>query len=137
MRVILFRYSKSDQGTFGVISFNGHQLRTGELPWKDNSPNTSCIPVGKYSVRVRFSPKFGRVYEVTGVPKRSHILFHQGNFCGSKESGFRSNVSGCILLGTRKGKINGQAAVLNSRIARRRFESVMEFEPFNLEVRSI
>ena len=132
--LFLLRIQTSDQGTFGIIIFNGQYLYTGELPWKDNRPNVSCIPSGSYTVRVRISPKYGKVYEVTDVSGRTYILFHQGNFFGDISLGFRSNVQGCILLGFKRGKLYGQKAVLASRIARNRFETVMNFEPFKLKV---
>jgi len=134
MKASLYRYEETDEGTFGIIVFDGQFLHTGELPGNNNKPNTSCIPCGKYVVRMRVSPKYGKVYEVTGVPKRSYILFHHGNYCGSKEMGYLTNTAGCILLGTRRGKLQRQKALLISRIARRRFETVMNFEPFTLEV---
>lgn len=85
-------------------------------------------------MRVRTSPKYGQVYEVTGVDGRSYILFHQGNYCGDRNMGLRTNVQGCVLLGRKRGKLNGQKAVLSSRPARRRFEMVMGLEDFELEV---
>ena len=133
--VALFRTSTSNQGTFGVIVFAGQYLYTGELPWKDNRPNVSCIPVGIYTVCLRYSPKYDNVYHVANVQGRSYILFHQGNFCGDLTLGFRTNVQGCILLGFRRGKLYGQQAVLASRLARKRFESIMAFESFKLEIR--
>ena len=138
MKALLLRWKTGDQGTFGVIVCGGGQhLFTGELPWKNNQPNISCIPAGTYTVRVRVSNRFGRVYEITGVDGRTYILFHQGNFSGDRELGFRSNVAGCVLLGLRRGKLLGQEAVLNSRLARRRFEISMDFQPFELEVRNV
>lgn len=136
MNVLLFRNQKSDQGTFGIIVFDGQYLYTGELPWKDNKPNISCIPYGIYSVQMRVSPKYGRVYEIT-VAGRTYILFHQGNFCGDHSLGFRTHVQGCVLLGFKRGKLCGQRAVLASRLARNRFESVMKFEPFTLEIKDV
>lgn len=122
------------QGTFGIIVFGSQYLYTGELPWRQNKPNISRIPQGKYVVRVRNSPKYGQVYHITDVRGRSYILFHQGNFCGDRSLGFRTNVQGCILLGRRRGKLYGQKAVLSSRPARRAFELAMGMQPFNLEI---
>ena len=133
--VFLIRGPSTNEGTFGNIIFNGYCLYTGELPWKNNRPNISCIPCGKYIVRMRISPKYGKVYEVTDVAGRTYILFHQGNFCGDSSQGLRTNVQGCILLGFKRGKLYGQRAVLASKIARKRFETVMNFETFILEVR--
>jgi hypothetical protein len=135
MHVLLLRVSESDQGTFGYLIFDGQLLRTGELPWRENRPNISRIPAGIYTVCLRYSPKYGNVYEVKDVQGRTYILLHQGNFCGDESLGFRTNVQGCILLGFKRGLLYGQQAVLASTLARRRFETVMNFEPFTLEVR--
>lgn len=132
--VVLIRTSESAHGTFGVIVFGDHHLYTGELPWKQNKPNVSCIPVGRHKVHERMSPRYGRVYTIA-VEGRSYILFHQGNFCGDESEGFKTNVRGCILLGSRVGIIGGQKAVLASRVARRKFERAMAFEPFILDIR--
>lgn len=134
--VTLYRYKTSEQGTPGVIVFDNQYLHTGELPWKGNKSNISCIPYGEYLVQMRVSPKYGKVYEVR-VAGRTYILFHQGNFFGDISLGFRSHVQGCILLGFKHGKLYGQKAVLASRIARSRFERVMKFEPFTLEIKNV
>jgi len=130
----LYRYAASDQGTFGVLVFGSQFIYTGELPWRGNAPYWSCIPEGKYTVRLRSSPKYGNVYEVTNVEGRTYILMHQGNYCGDSRLGFKTNVQGCILLGLKTGRLNGQKVVLDSRTARRRLESYMKFETFELEI---
>lgn len=131
--VYLIRGESTNEGTFSTIIFGGQYLYTGELPWKDNRPNISCIPTGEYIVQVRISPKYGKVYEIK-VAGRTYILFHQGNFCGDISQGLRTHVQGCILLGFKRGKLYGQRAVLASKIARKRFETVMNFETFKLKV---
>lgn len=130
----LFRLSTSEQGTFGILVYGSQYLYTGELPWKGNKRNVSCIPTGEYNVQVRLSPKYGQVYEVD-VTGRTYILFHQGNFCGDLSRGFRTHVQGCILLGFKRGTLYGQQAVLGSRPARGRFERKLNFEPFTLEIK--
>ena len=64
---------------------------TMEQAWKDNQTNISCIPDGKYIVKVRYSEKYGRHLEVTNVPDRTVILFHWGNYY--------TDTKGCILTG--------------------------------------
>lgn len=132
--VHLSRGRGSPEGIFGYLLFKGNVLSTGELPWRNNKPNISCIPAGEYKVVVRISPKYGMVYHVTGVNGRTYILFHQGNFFGDKSRGFRTNSNGCIMLGMKRGRLYGQRAVLASRLARAKFESIMGFEPFILKV---
>lgn len=134
MSVKLFRLGSDDEGTYGVIVFNGQFLYTGEPPWRDNRRNESCIPAGVYEVHLYDSPKYGSVYLIRQVEGRSHILLHHGNYFGDRAGGLRSNTSGCVLLGRRKGRLSSQRAVLASRTARRRFENEMNGQPFQLEI---
>ena len=69
-----------------------------ELPWKNNEVRVSCIPVGTYICRVRYSEKYGRHLEVE-VPGRTLILLHYGNFF--------KDTKGCILVGKGFSKIDG------------------------------
>jgi len=132
--MILLREPSTDEGTYGYLIFGDEYIHTIELPARDNRPNLSCIPAGKYAVSMRHSPKYGQVYHVESVPGRTHILMHHGNFAGDKSKGFRTHSAGCILLGGRKGRLSGQAAVLASRSARRKLETTMNFEPFELVI---
>ena len=105
---ILKRIAANVDGTFGV-------LIDGEVPfavtlereWLGNQPEVSCIPVGVYTCKRVASPRFGDTFEVTGVPGRSHILFHSGNT--------EDDSKGCILVAEQFGSINGKTAVQVSR----------------------
>lgn len=132
--MILLRDDWSDEGTYGYLVYGNEFVHTLELPWRDNQPNASCIPAGRYTVRMRHSPKYGQVYHVQSVPNRTHILLHHGNYAGDRVLNYRTHSAGCILFGSRRGRLHGQRAVLASRIARRKFESAMKWEPFQLEV---
>lgn len=134
LNVNLFRMKRSDQGTLGLIYYEGFKCYTLELPWKNNQSNVSCIPKGSYLVKSRISPKYGEVYWVSNVPDRTFILIHPGNWAGDKSKGFRSNVNGCILLGKRRGILAGQLAVLNSRITVKRFQNKLQLQPFTLNI---
>lgn len=67
-------------GTNGSL-WSGSQLicHTIELPWRDNQRKISCIPEGKYPLRLYQSMKFGTVLMVTDVLNRQDILFHPAN----------------------------------------------------------
>ena len=132
--VNLCRMKRGDQGTRGILFADSFSCHTIELPWRDNTRIISCIPAGEYKVKLRKSPKYGQVYHVKEVPDRSYILIHSGNFAGDKHKGFRTNVAGCILLGARQGLLFGQWAVLNSRVAVRRFMIHMELQEFTLKI---
>lgn len=133
--VKIIRTRTNDQGTEGILlTEKGFKCRTIELPWRDNSPNISCIPAGVYEVKLRISRKYGRVYHLQGTDPRTYILIHWGNFAGDKSKGFKTHSAGCILLGQKAGVINNQKAVLNSRTTCRRFMQHMGEEPFELEI---
>ncbi len=134
----LFRVLQGDEGTFGKVVFEdlSFECFSGELPYKDNQRNISCIPQGEYICRVRYSYRFKRMlYEVEGVPGRSAILIHPGNFCGDRSKGLRSDLHGCIALGKHFGVLAGQKAVLNSRLAVNEFMDRLNYEPFMLVIK--
>ena len=88
----LIRVGSSGLGTFGVLRIGQVPFAlTLERPWRDNEPNVSCIPPTEYLCRRVHSPKFGETFEVQGVERRSHILFHKGNTI--------EDTHGCILVG--------------------------------------
>lgn len=132
--VDLYRFMRSDQGTRGKLHFNDFACHTLELPWKNNQRNMSCIPPGSYKCTTRISPKFGLTYWLLEVPNRSYILIHSGNWAGDVEKGFKSHVNGCILLGLQSGYLQGQWAVLNSRITVTKFMNIMDQQPFTLVI---
>lgn len=99
---------------------------TLENPWIENKPMVSCIPSGKYVCERVNSPKYGHSFEVKDVPNRSHILFHKGNI--------EENTKGCILLGQYFGFYKDQPAVLNSTKTMDYFHSLMDWQPFLLNI---
>jgi len=133
--VYLLRLRTSDMGTEGMlITQDGFECKTLELPWRDNQQNVSCIPSGEYITKIRKSPRFGLTYWVTKVPGRGYILIHSGNYAGDVEKGYKSHVEGCVLLGKTFGWLGKQKAVLNSRITVRAFMNHMKNEEFMLNV---
>ena len=140
-RARLSRDPSTDQGTLGVLAGSGLEpVHVIEPPWRDNRRNRSCIPADVYTVVPHVSPRFGRCLLVTGVPARSHILFHAGNVGGDVERGFHTHTHGCLLPGLRRGriKVRGrvQAAVLSSRTAFRHVMAWAGGQPFELEIRN-
>lgn len=140
VNVTLKRLESTDHGTIGVLSAGDFSCYSMEPPWRDNLPNNSCIPTGKYHCLWHQSPRYGLVYLVGDVEDRSHILIHSGNVGGDREKGLHTHTLGCILLGSKRGQlmINGkrQEAVLVSRTTCRQFFEHMEEQPFELEVQS-
>lgn len=136
--IVLERFKFTTTGTLGRLLYESgepfHDLVTIELPWRENARQISCIPRGEYKVTKTRSPRFGDCYLVNDVPGRSHILFHHGNFAGKSDLGARTDSNGCILLGYKHGVLQGQNAVLSSRLARTFFETTLDFEPFKLVI---
>lgn len=130
----LTRFASADTGTKGHFASSGHLFCALELPWKGNQRKVSCIPPGRYTVRIVDSPKFGKIYEVQGVPGRSEILIHWGNWAGDVSKGLKSDVLGCILLGESFGTVMGQPGVFGSRAAIAAFMADMGGKDFILEV---
>ncbi len=132
--IYLYRRNSDDQGIDGILSALGKSFFTLELPWRDNKPNKSCIPVGEYEVVIRKSPKFGTTYWVKDVPDRQFILIHSGNWAGDRSLGYKTHTYGCILLGSRKGTLERQKAILLSRPSVSDFMKTMNYQPFILKI---
>ncbi len=132
--IVLSRFETSDEGTFGRLNVLG--LYTGELPWRDNASNVSCIPEGTYPVIWTYSPRFKReMYLLVGTEPRAGIREHPANLMGDASKGYKAQLNGCIAPGERVGWIKGQKAVLLSAPAMRRFEDYMGRKPFMLEIK--
>ena len=133
--VVIERLESGDQGTFGRLLAGDLTLFTGELPWRDNRFQRSCIPTGTYNARMVYVPKFGKhCYWLQPTAPRTSILMHAATFMGDVDQGLRSHLQGCIALGERLGWIEKQKCVLMSAPAMRRFEALMERKPFTLEI---
>jgi len=135
--VVLERLESGDEGTFGRIGARGLCLYTGELPWRDNAPNISCVPPMICRVAWTWSPRFRRfMYLLLGTEPRAGVRKHSANLMGDIALGLRAQLNGCIALGERLGWIDGQKALLLSAPAMRRFEAHMGHAPFVLEIRN-
>jgi hypothetical protein len=103
----------SSAPTLGELLVKGaHFCSTLELPWLNNLPGKSCIPVGQYQVILSLSTRFKReMPRLIGVPGRVGILFHSGDT--------QADTEGCVLLG--EGTDAASFAASDSRTALRRF----------------
>jgi len=126
-KVKLVRKLYTATGTKGWLLVPGisQPFYTMENPWLDNRKTDSCIPVGTYICEPVKSPRFGNTIEVTGVPNRSHILFHAGNS--------PDDTDGCILIGL-NGSQDAKMWISNSRAAVRIFLEQLGNEEFELEI---
>ena len=118
MEIVLDRLYYGDDCTLGVLSIDNELLCfTLENPWKDNQPYISCIPEGDYQCRPHNGSKYKETWEVQDVDGRSAILIHIGNT--------EEDTKGCILPGITKGSLNGERAVLGSRIAMEKLRDII------------
>lgn len=103
----IVRLEEAEDGSFGSLLIEGHVFCVSlEPPDKDNQKNISNIPPGKYTCKRVNSPKYGETFEITGVPNRSHVLFHSGNVV--------KHTKGCVLLARKFGVLGKDRAILNS-----------------------
>ena len=110
INLLILRDTFTDDSTIGELFVNGERFcDTLELPYRDNQRSVSCIPIGEYSVRLRY-PRESATRDylhllVQDVKNRSHILFHRGNTA--------KDTKGCILVG----QGSQQDIVYNSTLA--------------------
>lgn len=121
--ITLDRMGSTPWGTFGTLRLpDGTAFPTVEPHWEYNTAGKSCIPAGVYMLTMRASPivrrttggKFNNGWTVNGVPDRSLIMIHPGNWA--------TDSNGCILPGRAHQVINGMPGVSASRAA---FEDLM------------
>lgn len=92
--VTLYRWLYLPTVTLGYVRLPTLTVWTLERPWKDNEPQTSCVPLGRYPMRLEHSPAFNRLlWELKDVPGRSEIKIHPANRV--------AELKGCIALGLR------------------------------------
>lgn len=121
--ITLTRFGYTPMGTFGRLELpSGAEIYTVERPWQSNRQRKSCIPEGRYDLRMRASGvvsrstagEFTEGWEVTDVPGRTYIMIHPGNTM--------DDLLGCIAPGLALGVVGGKWAVTQSRDA---FRDVM------------
>jgi len=113
-------------GMLQIKDIHHEPIYTLENPWLDNRPWVSCIPADTYVVEKYDGFKFKDVFKVRGVPNRSGILFHKGNY--------EHQTTGCILLGLKSGILNDKPAVMHSGDAMDYFRKLMGRKAFTLTI---
>jgi len=123
----LFRTDLVAAVTFGTLRFKGHSFATIEPPWDNNKRNTSRIPGGTYSCKVKNSARFGMTFEIKNVPQRSDILFHKGNTS--------ADTRGCICIGLEARPKEKPPTITKSSLAFQLFLALLEnTESFELRI---
>ncbi|TIH19845.1 hypothetical protein D0S45_00470 [Marinifilum sp. JC120] len=118
-KVELIRVESGEEATLGGLLVDGKSICwTLEEPWRGNRKDVSCIPEGRYPLKLEFSPSKGRkLWTIKDVPNRSYVRIHTGNTADDTE--------GCPLTGTKPGYLKGKRAVLGSRAAFIEFMAAM------------
>ncbi|NDV28591.1 DUF5675 family protein [Desulfovibrio sp. JC010] len=118
-KVKLIRVEQGTEATLGVMLVEGRSVCWSlEEPWRNNRTDVSCIPQGRYPLRLEFSPSRGcELWTIKDVPHRSYVRIHKGNTV--------DDTQGCPLTGSRPGYLNGKRAVLGSRDGFREFMNAM------------
>ncbi len=127
-QVNLIRFSSTDKGVCGVLSFNGFKCNTLERPWLNNKPMVSCIPVGIYKCVYTYSKKFPQgSFQLLDVPNRGGIRVHSGNYI--------SHIQGCIMLGKKLATLaDGRLMITSSKPTVQAFEALFNKKPFELKI---
>lgn len=87
---VLIQRTYFEEGTNGALFINGQFLGFAiELPWLNNRRTISCISEGQYTLKARFSTKFGHHLQVLDVKNRNLILIHAANDA-------KTELQGCI-----------------------------------------
>lgn len=134
----IIRESTGDEGTFGRLVLPKLTLYSLELPWRGNARNISCILPGVYRCHIAtMSRTVGgrrRLYLLEGTRGRSGIFIHAGNWAGDRSKGYKSDSLGCPLLGTGRGILSGQRAVVGSQTAITRLMEYLKGELWELTI---
>ena len=91
-----------------------------ERGWRDNQNNVSCVPPGKYPLKLEWSPRFRKeLWELYDVPGRSECKFHAANYW--------MQLNGCIALGNKVKDINhdGYPDITSSRLTMTKFHNML------------
>ena len=80
--------------TLGYMELDGLVLWVLARPWLNTEPQTSCVPVGRYPLKLEHSPAFNRLlWELKDVPGRAEVKFHPANRV--------KELKGCLAPGMR------------------------------------
>jgi len=102
----------------GQIEYVGVAIERG---WNDNRNMISCVPPGRYKLRLERSARFRKdLWELYGVPNRAECKFHAANYA--------RQLNGCIALGRDHKDIDkdGYLDVTSSRLTMKKFHSMMK-----------
>ncbi|MCW5591069.1 MAG: hypothetical protein KIS74_03120 [Burkholderiales bacterium] len=99
---------RPDRSYGALIGPQGPFIFTLELPWRENQPQVSCIPIGSWTCRRVVSPRWGETFDIK-VPGRSLIRFHWGNT--------EDDTLGCVLTARTFDPVKGINGAVDSKQA--------------------
>lgn len=114
----IVRFSETQDGTYGVMEYNGVPFCLTLEPNDRANGKNSRIPAGRYTCKRHSGPKYKNTWSVTNVPNREAILFHIGNI--------EDDSLGCILLGSTLASVKGKLGIAQSSNTFTRFMHVSE-----------
>jgi len=114
----IVRYSETEDGTYGIMEYNGVPFCMTLEPNDRGNGKNSCIPPGRYRCHRHHGTKYKNTWGITDVPGRTAILFHIGNI--------EDNSLGCILLGKSLGTVRNKLGVVTSSNTFTKFMNVSE-----------
>ena len=110
-------------GVATVLNAKGKPIFTCkslERGWNNNERMISCVPKGRYTIKLEWSNRFGaNLWELKNVPNRSECKLHSANYW--------HELNGCLALGLSLRDINGDGEVdaTSSRRAMKDFTRAM------------
>ena len=130
MELLLLRTYYPD-GTNGVLQFNNSFVcYTIELPWLNNAKEHSCIPEGKYRLRLRYTKRLMTHLLVQGVKDRDLILIHPANDA-------LKELKGCIAPVTKlTGPGKGDASKMAMEKVKELYFSYADDEPIFITIKN-
>lgn len=113
----------------GIVEYIGASIERG---WRDNQSNISCVPKGKYELKLEKSDRFRKkLWELYGVPNRSECKFHSANYW--------RQLNGCIALGVKHKDIDGDGDpdITSSRDTMKKFHKAMSGSKAKLIIKDL
>lgn len=115
--LIRYKLKSGDFGTCGHMAVGNLSLVSGELPWRDDAKDLSCLrpgpdePEKTFLLRLLYSPVHGRkVYHFVAMKQddgtwgpipdgRTVAEVHSANLFGDILKNFAAQLEGCVALG--------------------------------------
>jgi len=99
VNLTLTRTSDDGTATLGQMPLGGKILYSIELPWKNDLPDVSCIPVGRYDLIPYYSPKHGQTYLLQNYDLGVGDNREPRSYCELHSADWASELRGCIAFG--------------------------------------